>query len=100
MRARAVLSLLTLPLLAGACGESTAHNEQYLYMQKCAACHGVAPGAKTPDPKAPNLFDTTLTREQVRRAIIDGRKGMPKGLLGGSDVDEIADYLTKGSAAS
>jgi mono/diheme cytochrome c family protein len=87
------------PLLsvATACGESTAHNQEYLYMQKCAACHGVAPGALTPNPKAENLFDQELTREQVRRAIIDGRKGMPKGLLGGSDVDEIADYLAKGS---
>jgi mono/diheme cytochrome c family protein len=90
--------LCLLLALAPACGESTVHNQKYLYMQKCAACHGVAPGAKTPNPKAPNLFDVTLTREQVRRAIIDGRRGMPKGLLGGSDVDEIADYLTKGSA--
>jgi len=96
VRLHAVPLLIPLLLLASACGESTAHNQKYLYMQKCAACHGVAPGAKTPNPKAQNLFDVELTREQVRRAIIDGRKGMPKGLLGGSDVDEIADYLTKG----
>jgi len=31
--------------------------------------------------------------EQVRRAVIDGRPGMPKGLLGGDDVDSIAAYV-------
>ena len=25
--------------------------------------------------------------------MIDGRKGMPKGLLGGKDVDEVAAYI-------
>jgi len=25
--------------------------------------------------------------------VIDGRKGMPKGLLGGKDVDQIAGYI-------
>jgi hypothetical protein len=29
----------------------------------------------------------------VRRAVIDGRPGMPKGLLGGDDVDSIAVYV-------
>jgi hypothetical protein len=29
----------------------------------------------------------------VRRAVIDGRPGMPKGLLGGDDVDSIAAYV-------
>ena len=42
---------------------------------------------------APNLLAGSYTVEQVRRAVIDGRKGMPKGLLGGGDVDEIADYI-------
>jgi mono/diheme cytochrome c family protein len=97
VRARAVLLLVPLLFVAAACGESTAHHQRYLYMHKCAACHGVAPGAIPPDPKAKNLMDEHLTREQVRRAVIDGRPGMPKGLLGGSDVDSIADYLTKGS---
>jgi hypothetical protein len=25
--------------------------------------------------------------------VIDGRPGMPKGLLGGADVDQIANYI-------
>ena len=65
-------------------------------MQKCAACHGVSSTAKPPALRAANLLDPANrpTLEQVRRAIIDGRPGMPKGLLGGSDVDQIAAYLS------
>jgi mono/diheme cytochrome c family protein len=65
-------------------------------MQKCAACHGVSATAKPPVPAAANLLDPNHRPglEQVRRAIIDGRPGMPKGLLGGSDVDQIAAYLS------
>ena len=70
-------------------------NAHYLYMQKCASCHGVSADAKTPDPNAANLLaaDPRPDVEQVRRAIIDGRPGMPKGLVGGDDVDLIAQYL-------
>jgi len=67
-------------------------------MQKCASCHGVSATAKTPVPNAKNLLDPANRPqlEQVRRAIIDGRPGMPKGLLGGSDVDQIASWLSTG----
>jgi mono/diheme cytochrome c family protein len=85
--------------LASACGgESTIHHVHYLYMQKCAECHGVSPTAKAPAPNAENLLDPAHRPgyQQVRRAILDGRKGMPKGLLGDGDVDEIAAYLSSG----
>jgi mono/diheme cytochrome c family protein len=84
--------------LAGCGGETLAHHQRYLYAQKCAPCHG-APGRPAPDPSAPTLFGANLTREQVRRAIIDGRPGMPKGLLGDGDVDQVADYLSKGAGS-
>ena len=45
----------------------------------------------TVDDSGGSLFPMV---EQVRRAIIDGRQGMPKGLLGGADVDQIARYLS------
>jgi hypothetical protein len=35
------------------------------------------------------------TREQVRRAVIDGRPGMPKGLVGGDSVDKVAEYVVQ-----
>jgi mono/diheme cytochrome c family protein len=82
-------------VVAGCGGKSVAEHQKELYTQKCAACHGVGPDASTPVPDAPNLFTGRYTEEQVRRAVIDGRPGMPKGLLGGSDVDEIAAYIAE-----
>jgi mono/diheme cytochrome c family protein len=80
--------------LAG-CGESVAHHERYLFAQKCAACHALRAGAPSPVAAAPNLVDLRPTVEQVRRAVIDGRRGMRAGLLGGSDVDQVARYVAE-----
>jgi mono/diheme cytochrome c family protein len=96
MRTAAIAIAIAL-ISATACGgESATHHSQYLYMQKCAACHGIAANAASPVVAAANLLDQANRPqlEQVRRAIIDGRRGMPKGLLGGSDVDQIARYLS------
>ena len=96
MRAAAVPTLIVL-LAAPACGgQSTLHHQRELYMQKCAACHGVSADSPAPDPRAQNLLaaDQRPALEQVRRAIIDGRPGMPPGLVGGHDVDLIAEYLS------
>jgi mono/diheme cytochrome c family protein len=81
-------------LAAGCGGETTAHHEQYLWMQHCASCHGVSADATPPDPAASNILADPPSLEQVRRAVIDGRSGMPPGLLGGSDVDQIAAYVS------
>jgi len=93
----APVPLLLAVVLAASCGgggSSEAHGH-YLYMQKCASCHGVSADARTPDEHASNLLAANPKPgvEQVRRAIIDGRPGMPKGLAGGRDVDAIAEYL-------
>jgi mono/diheme cytochrome c family protein len=98
VRTAAVPVLLAVALAASGCGGGSAlHHQRELYMQKCAACHGVAPGAASPDLRADNLLGAAHRpdREQVRRAVIDGRPGMPAGLLGGHDVDLIADYLSQ-----
>ena len=52
-------------------------------------------GRQDADPNATNLLaaDPRPDVEQVRRAIIDGRPGMPKGLVGGDNVDLVAQYL-------
>ena len=90
----AAATLVVLLAAGSACGgESTLSHQRYLYAQKCASCHGVSASAQTPVADAPNLLAGSYTVEQVRRAVIDGRKGMPKGLLGGNDVDQIADYI-------
>jgi mono/diheme cytochrome c family protein len=100
VRAAAIPVGLALALASACGGESAAHHVHYLYMQKCAECHGVSPTAKAPAPNAENLLDPAHRPgyQQVRRAIIDGRKGMPKGLLGDGDVDQIAAYLSSGKS--
>jgi mono/diheme cytochrome c family protein len=98
VRTAAVPVLLAVVLAASGCGgESTLHHQRELYMQKCAACHGVAAGSPSPDLRAGNLLAAAHRpgREEVRRAVIDGRPGMPAGLLGGHDVDLIAAYLSQ-----
>ena len=98
MRTAAVPVLLVAAMAAAGCGgESTLHHQRELYMQKCAACHGVGPGSAAPDRRAGNLLAAAHRpgREEVRRAVIDGRPGMPAGLLGGHDVDLIAEYLSQ-----
>jgi mono/diheme cytochrome c family protein len=96
VRAAPLLLLLALAATAAGCGgggDSVAQHERYLWVQTCAACHAIAPGRQSPDVNARNLADVHPTIEQVRRAVIDGRPGMPKGLLGGDDVDSIAAYV-------
>jgi mono/diheme cytochrome c family protein len=95
VRAAPLMVPLALVATAAACGGSdgAAQHQRYLWVQNCAACHAIAPGHASPAVNAKNLWDVHPTLEQVRRAVIDGRPGMPKGLLGGDDVDSIAAYV-------
>jgi mono/diheme cytochrome c family protein len=91
-------TVLVLPFLLLACacgGETAAHHHRYLWAQKCAMCHSLEASQPSPNPRAANLARVRPSVEQVRRAVIDGRAGMPKGLLGGADVDEIAAYVAE-----
>jgi mono/diheme cytochrome c family protein len=95
VRAAPLLLPLALAATAAGCGggDNAAQHQRYLWVQTCAACHAIAPGRQSPDVTAPNLAVVRPGLEQVRRAVIDGRPGMPKGLLGGDDVDSIAAYV-------
>ncbi len=96
MRAAPLLLPLALAATAAGCGgggDSVAAHQRYLWVQTCAECHAIAPGRRSPDVAAANLSDVRPGLEAVRRAVIDGRPGMPKGLLGGADVDSIAAYV-------
>ena len=96
MRAAPLLLPLALVASATACGgggDNVAQHQRYLWVQTCAECHAIEQGARSPAVNAKNLWDARPTYQQVRRAVIDGRPGMPKGLLGGDDVDAIAAYV-------
>jgi mono/diheme cytochrome c family protein len=99
MRAAPVSLLAASLALAPACGGGgSGSNTAFMWEQNCAACHALAPGKPSPNPDAANLADVRPTREEVRRAVIDGRRGMPKGLVGGDDVDTVAAYVVEKTA--
>jgi cytochrome c551 len=97
MRAAPVSILAASLALAPACGggASSGSDAKFVWEQNCAACHSLAAGKPSPNADAANLAEVHPTREQVRRAIIDGRPGMPKGLVGGDSVDRVADYVVQ-----
>jgi mono/diheme cytochrome c family protein len=84
-------------VLASACGGGASSNTDaaFAWEQNCAACHSLTAGKPSPNTNAANLAEVHPTREEVRRAIIDGRPGMPKGLVGGDSVDQVAAYVVK-----
>jgi len=96
VRAAPLLLPLALVASAPACGgggDNVAQHQRYLWVQTCAECHAIARGRLSQDVDAKNLWDVHPGREQVRRAVIDGRPRIPKGLPGGDDVDAIAAYV-------
>jgi mono/diheme cytochrome c family protein len=97
MRAAPVSILAASLALAPACGGggSGGSGAAFLWEQNCAACHSLTAGKPSPNTDAANLAETRPTVEEVRRAVIDGRPGMPKGLVGGDDVDAVAAYVVK-----
>jgi mono/diheme cytochrome c family protein len=92
---RAAATLLAFAVVGTACGggSDTRAHQQFLWEQSCAPCHAIASGRPSPAVRAANLADVRPTQEDVRRAVIDGRPGMPKGLLGDGDVDAVAAYV-------
>ena len=62
---------------------------------------------ETPLDRPPHRFAPVTLRRALtsshelydwRRAVIDGRPGMPKGLVGGDDVDTVAAYVVEKTA--
>jgi cytochrome c551 len=97
MRAAPVSLLVASLAIAPACGGggSSGSDAKFTWEQNCAACHSLTAGKQSPNPDAANLAEVHPTREEVRRAIIDGRPGMPKGLVGGDSVDRVAAYVVQ-----
>ena len=87
------VSLAVVPACGG--GGSGGSGAAFAWEQNCAACHSLTAGKPSPNTNAANLSEVHPTREEVRRAIIDGRPGMPKGLVGGDEVDKVAAYVVQ-----
>jgi len=87
------VSLAVVPACGG--GGAGGSGAAFAWEQNCAACHSLTAGKPSPNTNAANLAEVRPTREEVRRAIIDGRPGMPKGLVGGDDVDKVAAYVVQ-----
>ena len=87
------VSLAVVPACGG--GGSGGSGAAFAWEQNCAACHSLTAGKPSPNTNAANLAEVRPTVEEVRRAVIDGRPGMPKGLVGGDDVDAVAAYVVK-----
>jgi cytochrome c551 len=87
------VSLAVVPACGG--GGSGGSGAAFAWEQNCAACHSLTAGKPSPNTNAANLAEVRPTREEVRRAIIDGRPGMPKGLVGGDEVDKVAAYVVQ-----
>lgn len=62
-----------------------------LYNQKCSSCHaadlsgGVGPDLKT--------IGATLSKEDIEKAIVDGKGAMPAGLLQGDEAASVSEWL-------
>jgi cytochrome c551 len=87
------VSLAVVPACGG--GGSGGSGAAFAWEQNCAACHSLTARKPSPNTNAANLAEVRPTREEVRRAIIDGRPGMPKGLVGGDEVDKVAAYVVQ-----
>jgi mono/diheme cytochrome c family protein len=97
MRTAPVSILAASLALAPACGGggSGGSGAAFIWEQNCAACHALSAGKSSPNPDAANLAEVHPSVEEVRRAVIDGRPGMPKGLVGGDAVDNVAAYVVQ-----
>lgn len=79
---------IAMALMVVACGETTASKPErvrledetppdgdLLFLNNCASCHGV--DGKLGVSDAEDLSKTSLTADEIREVIIEGRNGMP-----------------------
>src|SRR4051794_263396 len=118
MRAAAAAAFVVLALAASGCGSGVGRavsgsadtsNGKALFVQRCGFCHTLAE-AKTSGTVGPNLvesfrpdYEQGFEESTVRQVVADqirfagnfGEKGptMPKTLVKGQDVDDVAAYV-------
>jgi mono/diheme cytochrome c family protein len=90
---RALGPSIALVLLAAGCGEDGGERAAFLWEQRCAPCHSIDPAEPSPALAAPNLGEHPPSAERIRRAVSEGLPGMPAGLVGDDELDELVAYV-------
>lgn len=74
-------------------GSSVAVDAEAVVQQKCISCHGGnLEGASAP---ALDKIGADLSEEEIHTIIVDGKGGMPGGLIKGDDADAVAAWLAE-----
>lgn len=88
--------MLAAPMVANAADGAT------LFRSNCAGCHGRAgkgdgPGARSLNPKPPDLTKSKLGVQQIMKIVRDGRGACPswRSSLSDADIRNVANH-TKG----
>src|SRR5690606_33943257 len=75
------------PVTAPPAGDPVAGAE--VFAANCSACHGEGATGGV----GPALVGNTLTPDQVRTVIENGRGGMPAGIVSGEDLENVIAYV-------
>ncbi|HYK73015.1 MAG TPA: cytochrome c [Pseudoneobacillus sp.] len=60
--------------------------------QKCSTCHGEGLNGGGAAPKISDV-GSRLSKEEIENTILNGRGGMPGGLLKGEEASAVAEWL-------
>lgn len=78
---------------AAPAGETAAVDVEKIVNSKCISCHGKnLEGASAP---ALDKVGATYSETEIRDIIINGKNGMPPGLIKGEEADAVAKWLSE-----
>lgn len=71
----------------------TANNPEEIYKNNCAVCHG----DDLSDGSAPELTQVgnKLSEDEIKDIIINGTGSMPPGLVGNTEAELLAEWLSE-----
>ncbi|MGG0655152.1 cytochrome c551 [Rummeliibacillus pycnus] len=73
--------------------ETTKVDAEAITKQKCISCHGNdLSGAVGPDLRK---IGATLSEDQIKDVLKNGKGSMPAGLVSGADLDAVAKWLSE-----
>lgn len=77
----------------GGGGETATNGAEQIYQQNCSSCHGEnLEGRNGP---ALDKVGSELSQDEIHDVIINGRGGMPAGIIKGDDADKVAAWLAE-----